>query len=283
MLYRLAGRLPFFLIYPLARLAGALMYHVVRYRRQTVADNLAHAFPELDATQRGRIAKRFYRQLCEVALEVLKAQSMRREEFLQRMPVRNPELLRRHTGDLTRPALLLTIHQGNWEWMGHGLTAAFDTPFCPVYKPLHDNDADRLMYAVRSRFGAQPIALADAGRDILRRRREPRLIGMVADQSPSGKERGYWTTFLHRDARFYLGAETIAAMADLPVLFVRCRRLRSGYYELELQLVAAPPHEREGHSITDRYVALAEAAIREEPESWLWSNRRWKRQRPQGS
>jgi KDO2-lipid IV(A) lauroyltransferase len=45
--------------------------------------------------------------------------------------------------------------------------------------------------------------------------------------------------------------------------------------------VASPPYEKDNHAIIDRYVALAEMAIRSEPESWLWSNRRWKRDRAQ--
>jgi len=52
---------------------------------------------------------------------------------------------------------------------------------------------------------------------------------------------------------------------------------------MEFKPLAEAPYERESHLITDRYIALAESAIRAEPESWLWSNRRWKRQRPSDS
>jgi KDO2-lipid IV(A) lauroyltransferase len=68
-------------------------------------------------------------------------------------------------------------------------------------------------------------------------------------------------------------------MTGFPVLFAQCRRRSRGHYEVEFKEVACPPYDREGHAILDRYVQLAEQSIRREPESWLWSNRRWKRQR----
>ncbi|TGD72078.1 lipid A biosynthesis (KDO)2-(lauroyl)-lipid IVA acyltransferase [Mangrovimicrobium sediminis] len=280
MLYRLVGYLPFWLLYALAHLGYLLLYHVARYRREVVADNLAHAFPEKNAAERKRLEKAFYLRLCQVALEVLRARTMRLEEFAARVKVTNGELVERLSEGRTRSIIVLTIHQGNWEWMLHGNTAALGISMDPVYKPLHDAAADEVMLETRNRFGSRPLAMADAARDILRRRREFRLFVMVADQSPTGDERGYWTQFFHRDARFYLGAESIAQATGFPVVFAQCRRLSTGHYEMIYREVAEPPYEKGSHAITERYIEIAEEAIRAEPESWLWSNRRWKRARP---
>jgi KDO2-lipid IV(A) lauroyltransferase len=84
---------------------------------------------------------------------------------------------------------------------------------------------------------------------------------------------------MNQEACFYLGAEAIAKMTKFPVLFAQCTRRSHGHYRITFHEVARPPHAREGHDIIDRYVALAEQFIQEEPESWLWSNRRWKRNR----
>jgi KDO2-lipid IV(A) lauroyltransferase len=173
---------------------------------------------------------------------------------------------------------VLTIHQGNWEWMLHATTAALGIPMDPVYKPLHNASADRLMHAVRSRFGARPLPLKSAARDILRQREHFRLLVLVADQSPTRRERGLWTDFLHRPAAFHTGAETLARAAGFPVVFARCRRRRRGYYSLRFIPLAVAPRDEAQGAITRRYAAMAEQAIREEPASWLWSNRRWKRQ-----
>ncbi len=280
MIYRLIAWLPFPLLYLLARLGYVVIYHLARYRRQVVRENLARGLPEKSGAQRRQIEKAFYLRLCETALEILKARRMCKEDFLRRMHIRNPEVLEAASAGFTESVIVLTIHQGNWEWMLHGTTARLEIPIDPVFKPLHNPVVNELVHEIRSQFGSRPLAMAEAPRDILRRRREFRIFVMVADQSPTTHERGYWSRFMHQEARFYLGAETIAKATGFPVVFAQCHRIRSGYYEMTFKPLAEPPYDRDSHEISDRYISLAEEAIRAEPESWLWSNRRWKRKRP---
>jgi KDO2-lipid IV(A) lauroyltransferase len=183
---------------------------------------------------------------------------------------------------MTESVIVLGIHQGNWEWMLHGATSTLGVPIDPVYKPLHNKTVDKLIYDIRSQFGSRPLSMDASTRDILRRRKEFRIFVMLADQSPIRRERGYWTTFMNQEAKFYQGGEIIAKMTKFPVLFVQCHRSKPGYYEVEFHELAKPPYDKESHAITDRYVELAEQAIRSEPQSWLWSNRRWKLGRTAG-
>jgi KDO2-lipid IV(A) lauroyltransferase len=278
-LYRFLGRLPFPLLYPLAWLTYLLLYYVAGYRKAVVKENLAGAFPDQSEREVTVLAKKFYRQFAQVGLEIARARYMDETDFRERVEILNPELIAECSGGMRQSVIILTIHPGNWEWMLHGLATTLGVPLDPVYKPLHSPAADRFMREVRSRFGSRPVAISEATRDILRRRREFRLLVMVADQSPVRRERSYWTRFMHRDAAFYLGAETIARTTGFPVLFAQCRRLRRGHYQMELHKLGEAPYDGEAHSLTESYVRMAERAIREEPESWLWSNRRWKRQR----
>lgn len=276
---RCLGHLPLGLLYPVAWLVYLFIFYVSGYRKAVVLDNLAHAFPEQSETEITLLAKKFYRQFAEVALEMARARYMSQEAFQRRVEVMNPDLLIDSSQGLSRTVIILTIHQGNWEWMLHGMSATLGVPLDPVYKPLHSRAADRFMREVRGRFGARPLPMKMAPRDILRRRREFRLIAMVADQSPIRRERSYWTHFLNREAAFYLGAEAMARSAACPVIFAQCRRVRRGHYQIELHPLGEPPYTSQEGNLTERYVRMAEQAIREQPESWLWSNRRWKRRR----
>jgi len=266
-------------LYAIAWPAYLLLYYVAGYRKGVVHENLRRAFPDKSERELTVLAKKFFRQLVEVALEIIKTRRMSPADIRRRVTLRNAGLVRRYSNDFNHPVILLSIHQGNWEWMLHGVSLGLNMPIDPVYKPLHDPHVDRLMLDIRNRFGARPIPMAKAPREILRRRGEPRLIALLADQAPIRRERTYWTRFLNAEAAFYQGAESIARLTGYPVLFVRCRRRSRGHYEIEFQELARPPYPKDGHPVIDRYVALAEQAIREEPHSWLWSNRRWKRQR----
>ena len=282
-LYRLLSWLPFPVLYATARIAYLLLYYVAGYRKAVVRENLGKAFPEKNEKEITVLAKKFYLQLAQVALEIVKARRMNKADFRQRVKIVNPELMQRCSNDYQDSVILLTIHQGNWEWMLHGVTCAMNIPIDPVYKPLHNKTVDRLIFDIRSQFGSRPLSMARATRDILRHRREFRVFVMVADQSPVRRERSYWTKFMNQQAAVYTGAETIAKMTQFPVLFAQCRRRSRGHYELEFHELARPPYDKDSHAITDSYVRMAEQAIRSEPQSWLWSNRRWKRDLAQES
>ena len=278
-LLRLTARLPFPLLYLLAWFGYLLAYYVAGYRKAVVRQNLEQAFPDKSAKEITVLAKKFYRHLMNLTFEVVKAHDMSETEFRRRMLVRNPEMLLNATRDKTRSVIVLTLHQGNWEWMLHGASLALGVPIDPVYKPLHSKTWDTFALETRSRFQSQPIAMDEASRNILKNRRKFRLFVMVADQAPIERETTYWTDYLNKEAAFYLGGEKIAQLTRFPVLFAQCRLLSTGHYELEFKELAEPPYDKHSHDILDRYVALAEAAIREQPHTFLWSNRRWKRNR----
>lgn len=282
-LYRLLSWLPFPVLYATARMAYLLLYYVAGYRKAVVRENLGKAFPDKSEKEITVLAKKFYLQLAQVALEIVKARRMSKADFRQRVKIANPELLQQFSNDYQDSVIVLTIHQGNWEWMLHGATSAMNIPIDPVYKPLHNKTVDQLILDIRRQFGSRPLSMAQSTRDILRRRREFRVFVMVAEQSPVRGERSYWTQFMNQSAAFYTGAESIAKMTRFPVLFAQCRRLSRGYYEVEFHELARPPYDKDSHAITDSYVQMAEQAILSEPESWLWSNRRWKRDRAQES
>ena len=277
--YNLLGRLPFPLLYGVAWLAYLVIYYLHGYRKAVVAQNLRQAFPDLTDRDITKLSKRFYQRLCQVALEIVKAQHMSNDDFRRRVIFTNPELVEKYSNGFTNSVIILTIHQANWEWMLHGVNCATSVPMDPVYKPLHDKVTDKLIFDIRRQFGSRPLSMKESTRDILRRRREFRLFVMIGDQSPTRKERSYWTSFMNRDAAFYLGAEIIAKTTKFPLLFAQCRRSKRGHYEVTFHEIGKPPHNKEGHQLTDRYVELAEMAIRAQPDSWLWSNRRWKRLR----
>ena len=56
----LLSLLPFFILYCLSDALASLLYHVFKYRRDVVADNLVIAFLEKSEAERKKIARQFY-------------------------------------------------------------------------------------------------------------------------------------------------------------------------------------------------------------------------------
>jgi Kdo2-lipid IVA lauroyltransferase/acyltransferase len=277
-IYKLLGRLPLPLLYGVSTLIAFVLYRIARYRRQVIADNLQHAFPTLGNNEKHALERRIYAHLSDLAVETLAGQGMSRAEFCRRATLENPEILQPFK-ERQQSLLLLTSHQGNWEWLSHVIGEYMGCPVDAVYKALHNPHFDAVNYETRARAGV-PIPFSEAGREILRRRREYRCFAMVADQSPFKRDKRYWHEFLGRPASFYLGPQRIAEVMQYPVIFVAMTKQRRGYYSVRFEILAEPPYAKGSTAILDRYIDAVERAIRAQPETWMWSNRKWKHRPP---
>ena len=65
--------LPFRLLYTFSDGVYILLYHIIRYRRETVKENLNLVFPEKSDAEKTRITKAFYHHMCDMILESIKS------------------------------------------------------------------------------------------------------------------------------------------------------------------------------------------------------------------
>ena len=57
---------------------------------------------------------------------------------------------------------------------------------------------------------------------------------------------------------------------------MKMERLQRGRYRMSFELLYDGAEEVAENEITERYVRALEQMIRERPELWMWSHRRWK-------
>jgi KDO2-lipid IV(A) lauroyltransferase len=148
---------------------------------------------------------------------------------------------------------------------------------------LHDQGADRFALESRGKFGGTLVTMKSIGKYVLKARRANRVLALLADQSPGKKEVAYWTDFLNQPTAFFMGPATLARLTRYPVYFARTRRISQGHYEAELLELCATPGAMSENELIERYAQMSEEAIRLQPESYLWSNRRWKLKPPQAT
>jgi KDO2-lipid IV(A) lauroyltransferase len=276
---KLISRLPMRALYALAALLYFLAYYVVRHRRRIIDEQLERVFPDDAAVERRRIHKQFIRNFCDVAVELLKSATMSPEAMRDRVRIVNVEVARAYL-DRGKSVLLVTSHLCNWEWLLHGVALHLGYPLDAAYKPLHDAWAERLMLGLRSRFGARLVPAKELLADHLRRRGIVRALAMNADQAPVSSQHRHWTRFLGQDTAFYIGAEQIARATRLPIINVAMRRLRRGYYEVELTELWNGTEPTGIGELTERYARACERSVYGSPADWLWSYRRWRLKRP---
>lgn len=272
--------LPFRMLYILADMNYVLLYYVIRYRRRVVRANLCNSFPEKSLKEIVDIERKYYKHMADLSVELYKLWHMSEASIRKRCVFRNTELPRKYF-DEGRSVIGVLGHYGNWEWMSSYGLWENDADFLALYKPIRDKVTDRMMKEIRSRFGAVLVAKDDTLRVIARYRSEGRLFlaGFIGDQTPNVHNLNFWTRFLNQDTPVLLGTEKIARKYDIPVVSVRMRKVRRGYYEVEFVDVCPHPAELEPGVLTEKHTRLLESFIREEPQYWLWSHKRWKHRR----
>ena len=268
---------------PLQMLLGLFIYvivaHVLRYRGKVIITNLTKSFPQKSRKEINRIARRYYRHLSYMIIEAVNLRFSPRKRIAQCMGVQNPEALQQLI-DKNRNVLIILGHYGNWEY-GCTKIANFDIRTTAVYKKLSSPIFERFYMEMRSKTGVEPIEMRDTMRKMVELRDSGRRFALlsVADQTPTRSQIHYWLPFLNQDTGVFVGPERLAKKFDMAVLYCEIKRLGFSRFDTKLTLITESPATEPGHAITDRFYQLLEASIREAPENWVWSHRRWKHQR----
>lgn len=268
--------LPEWILFRISDFLYALMYYVAGYRKRVVFDNLHKAFPEYDRKQIRLIAKKFYHHFCDVILESAIYHFYSRQKAMNRISYRNPDLLNELYAK-GKMVMAVTGHYGNWEYL-NTLPLASDYPVAAIYKPLNIKQFDGMMKQNRTRFGVMVTPMEKIARKLIKHYKEndPVMTINLADQRPMFQNIQYWTEFMGLQTPLYLGTEKLARKLDAAVVFLKIRKVKRGRYEVDIELICEDPNSLEPYELTNRHVKILEDLIRDEPQYWLWSHRRWK-------
>lgn len=272
----LLSMLPLRVLYLLSDILYPVTFYLVAYRKKIVFENLRNSFPDKEENEIRELARKFYRHFNDLIVEILKMVTISPANLEKRIKLSNPEVLREYYRQ-EKSVLLVGAHFNNWEWSLRVCDASSHLPIS-IYKPLHNKYFNRFFEKTRERHGAVMIPMHDTFRRILADRQEGKLAyyGFVSDQSTIWEETQYWTTFLNQLTPVHLGIEKMALKTGFPVAFVHIKKIRRGYYEVEVLKLFDDVSGLAEHEITEKHVRILEANIRENPEQWLWTHRRWK-------
>jgi KDO2-lipid IV(A) lauroyltransferase len=199
---------------------------------------------------------------------------------MRRCTVSNPEVIEKLFEE-KRDTIAVLGHYNNWEWLSI-IPYYTNYRFTSIYKPLQNKYFDRFLNNIRTKFGAYLIPMSFILREIINDRKNNILTfsAFIADQTPAKGDIKYWTSFLNQDTPVYLGAEKIASRYDMAVVFFNFQKVKRGYYNLEIELLFEHTAGLPEYLITETHVRRLEEIIKEKPEYWIWSHRRWKHKRP---
>jgi KDO2-lipid IV(A) lauroyltransferase len=267
--------LPLPVLYLLADATYVLLYRVFAYRKNVVRENLLLALPEKSLAEIIKIEKKFFRYLSSLIFEILKMNTLSSEQIKKRFIFHNKSQLQEYL-DRGESVLVCSAHYGNWEWGTMGIGLNFRADHYPIYKPLSNMVFDNWFKRIRSRFGNKLVAMRQTMRALAASKGKPSIFSFGNDQAPAKDESHYWTNFLHQQASIQLGIEKIALKTNQPIFYFKVNVIKRGYYEVDCIPLCLNPAETAAFEITEMHTRLLEEIIKEKPEYWLWSHRRWK-------
>jgi KDO2-lipid IV(A) lauroyltransferase len=253
-----------------------LVYYIIGYRKKVVKDNLALVFPEKTQDERNRIAQDFFKHLCDIIFETIKSLTISEKEIRKRFVVTNAEILNSYYEN-NRSILLMAGHYGNWEWSGI-LNKLMQHQAHAVYKPLVSKQFDALVRKTREHFGATIVSNKKIVPVLFRKWKKgiKTLTYILSDQTPKLGAFKHRDTFLNINVPMFTGTEELAKKLNFSVLYLKVEKVKRGYYTATFVPLADNPKEYPDFQITRMFFDALEDQIREKPEFYLWSHKRWK-------
>jgi len=279
----LISLLPLSVLYLFSSFMYFIWYHVIKYRRSVIRQNLKNAFPHKTEEERRVIERKYYRHLSHLMAENVKLATISREELKRRVRY-EPESVA-FLNELHRQGrsiMIVMAHTGNWEWAGAAFPLYQDHQVITAYRPLRNKAFDWFMLKIRSRTGNIITPMKVLPREMLKLRKTVTATALIGDQNPPINN-AFWVYFLNQETPFYKGTEVLSRKFDYPVVWGNVKKAGRGYYDVVLELITDKPDsfEKEG-ILTALHASYLERDILEQPECWLWSHRRWKKSRPAG-
>lgn len=273
----LVSKMPFPLFYFFSDCVCFVVYHLVRYRRETVRYNLNLVFPNKSNKELQKIERNFYRHMCDMFLEMIKSISISNEDLKDRFRYTNAEEIDRvqKTG---KSIIMLYGHYASYEWSNAIQLYDIGYEAFGIYKKVKNPFFDELAHKIRGRFSAKLIPTSKATSQIAKNEREniQGMYAFIADQSPKWNKASYWTKFMGIPCPAFVGGEVLAKRLDMAIMYLHVEKIRRGHYEATLKTLAVEPRLWEDFTITETFFRELEKQIYAKPEYYLWTHKRWK-------
>ena len=272
--------LPLSVLYIFSDFLYLVLYYFPSYRRKVVANNLKNSFPDKSEQEIKCIEKKFYKHLADLFIETFKLTHISKEQMMKRFTVSNLKIIDKLL-DEKRDTIAVLGHYNNWEWLT-ALPLYTKYKSVSIYKPLQNKFFDRFINNLRSKNGMVLTPMSNIIREIINDRKNNinTISAFISDQTPIKTEIKFWTTFLNQDTPIYMGTEKVASKYDMAIVFFHIQKIKRGYYNLNIELLFDHTAGLPEHFITETHVKRLEEIIREKPEFWIWSHRRWKHKKP---
>jgi len=271
------SRIPKSYIIVLGKVLGTILYHTDVYHRRIIRRNMQFSHPQWSSNQIQKLVKRCCLHFGITTLEILQMSLFSSEDIIRSTRIKGDkyliDALARQKG-----VVLVSGHLGNWEMAWQFSPCYLNRHIFAVAKRMRNPYFDRFLHNLRTRFGNQIIYKKGALPDLMQALRHEKIVAILMDISR--RFDGVEVQFFGRRATATPAAALLALRCKSPVIPAFCHRNKNGDLVIQIE----PPVEmartndlRNDLQINTQAIsARVERAIRQYPEQWFWTLKRWK-------
>jgi KDO2-lipid IV(A) lauroyltransferase len=266
----------------LADRLGWLAYYVLAQDRRVADANVEFVFGDTkSAREKTRIARMGMRVLARNLAGLFWASRLTAQNIRNYVDVDEAnwrwfqEIRARGKG-----VIFITPHYGDWE-MGSMAAGFLGAPFLTVAESVKNVAVEELMSELRSLPGHRTVPPRHAVIKLFKTLRRGETVGVLVDVNGRRGRGGVWLDF------FGLPVFNAAAVADLAlrtgaaIVFAVAHPLPNFRTRLvfgpEVELSRTGNAEEDSRITNQRCLDLCADLIRQNPDHWLWTYKRWKR------
>ncbi len=248
-------------------------------RHQRALANLAIAYPEKTVAEREVIARAMWGNLGRVMVETMRIDTISQQP--ERFDFLSKRMFDRYRGK-SGPMIGVTLHQGNWELAIWPFTEAGGNP-AAIFRMVKNPYVDA--YLRRQRQQLFPGGLFGKGDDA-ENMKTARLMtdfvrqgGRLSIVSDLFDRQGIAVPFFGQPAKSVIVPAMIARRVGARIWMGRCLRIgTTSRFQIELKELRVERTANQAEDIRRTTAAMQaqfEAWVRDAPEQFMWSNRRW--------
>jgi len=268
--------LPLHVFARIGEAAGTIMYFIARERRHVCLTNLARCFPDMPSAERIALTKAHFRAFGRSVLERSILWWAPRERVERMVRIAGLERLRALKG---QPVVLLAPHFVGLDAGCTRLTCEID--MAGIYSKQKNRVFNALLLSGRTRFGRQrAISRQEGIRPALAALKEGIPFYYLPDQD-YGPRDAIFVPFFAASAATITGLSRLVRLTGARVLPCVTRMLPGGTgYELVCHPVWEDFPSGDDAADARRMNAFIEERVREMPEQYFWTHKRFKTRPP---
>ena len=272
----LISKTPLWALYRLSDFLFFIQQHLLHYRKKVIIDNLKKCFPDFSDQEIKKTYRQFNRNLCDYAVESVKALTISQKELDKRIELKNIEVFHEIKAE-GKNCMMLCGHLFNWEWLIGMANHVPQNHALTVYHKLKNESVDSFMKQSRERFGTKAITMQETARTIIDTPNNGDYTFLfVSDQSPAQVLIRYDLQFFNQLTPVFNGFDKLARRMNYGIVYIDISKTKRGHYCFEFKRLKPSGEQFKENEIVDLFYKSLEENIKRDPANWLWSHRRWK-------